>query len=145
MHLALDGLSILLVLLTNFLGLMAVICSWKEIDRNVGFFHLNLLWNLGGVVGVFLTLDLFLFFFLWEMMLVPMAILIALWGHNALGGKGRIYARDQVLHLHPGQRPDHAGGDPRPGVRQLQGLLAPSASITKCCCRTSWTRRSPGG
>src|SRR3546814_6289934 len=71
---------------------MAVACSWREIDRNVGFFHLNLLWNLGGVVGVFLTLDLFLFFFLWEMMLVPMYFLIALWGHNSPGGKGRIYA-----------------------------------------------------
>ena len=91
-HLALDGLSILLVCLTNLLGIAAVICSWKEIDRNVGFFHLNLLWNLGGVVGVFLTLDMFLFFFLWEMMLVPMYFLIALWGHNSPGGKGRIYA-----------------------------------------------------
>jgi NADH-quinone oxidoreductase subunit M len=92
LHLGLDGLSILLVVLTNLLGVMAVGCSWKEIDRNVGFFQLNLLWNLGGVVGVFLTLDLFLFFFLWEMMLVPMYFLIALWGHNSPGGKGRIYA-----------------------------------------------------
>ena len=91
-HLALDGLSLLLVILTNLLGLMAVICSWREIDRNVGFFHLNLLWNLGGVVGVFLTLDLFLFFFLWEMMLVPMYFLIALWGHNTPGGRSRVYA-----------------------------------------------------
>ncbi|MGH6629821.1 MAG: proton-conducting transporter membrane subunit, partial [Burkholderiales bacterium] len=91
-HLALDGLSLLLVALTNLLGLMAVICSWREIDRNVGFFHLNLLWNLGGVVGVFLTLDLFLFFFLWEMMLVPMYFLIALWGHNTPGGRTRLYA-----------------------------------------------------
>lgn len=91
-HFALDGLSILLVLLTNLLGVMAIICSWKEIDRNVGFFHLNLLWNLGGVVGVFLTLDLFLFFFLWEMMLVPMYFLIALWGHDTPGGKGKVYA-----------------------------------------------------
>ncbi len=91
-HFALDGLSILLVLLTNLLGVMAIICSWKEIERNVGFFHLNLLWNLGGVVGVFLTLDLFLFFFLWEMMLVPMYFLIALWGHDSPGGKGKVYA-----------------------------------------------------
>tara|TARA_R110000787_G_scaffold20281_30_gene60475 strand:+ start:1852 stop:3417 length:1566 start_codon:yes stop_codon:yes gene_type:complete len=91
-HFALDGLSILLILLTNLLGVMAIICSWREIDRNVGFFHLNLLWNLGGVVGVFLTLDLFLFFFLWEMMLVPMYFLIALWGHDTPGGKGKVYA-----------------------------------------------------
>ncbi|WP_020650565.1 NADH-quinone oxidoreductase subunit M [Solimonas variicoloris] len=92
LHLAMDGLSLLLVVLTNLLGVMAVACSWREIDRNVGFFHLNLLWNLGAVVGIFLALDLFLFFVLWEMMLVPMYFLIALWGHNAPGGKGRIYA-----------------------------------------------------
>ena len=96
-HLAMDGLSLLLVVLTNILGVMAVGCSWKEIQQNVGFFHLNLLWNLGGVVGVFLTLDLFLFFFLWEMMLVPMYFLIALWGHNAPGGKGRIYAANKFF------------------------------------------------
>lgn len=91
-HLGLDGLSLLMVLLTGLLGIMAVGCSWKEIQRHVGFFHLNLLWNLGGVIGVFLALDMFLFFFFWEMMLVPMYFLIALWGHNAPDGKGRIYA-----------------------------------------------------
>ncbi len=90
-HLGLDGLSVLLVTLTNLIGLLAIACSWKEIDRNVGFFHLNLMWNLGGVVGIFLALDLFLFFFFWEMMLVPMFFLIALWGHNMPGGKGRVY------------------------------------------------------
>ncbi len=91
-HLAMDGLSLLLVVLTCLLGVMAVACSWREIETHIGFFNLNLLWNLGGVIGVFLTLDLFLFFFLWEMMLVPMYFLIALWGHNSPGGKGRIYA-----------------------------------------------------
>lgn len=91
-HLALDGLSLILVALTALLGIMAVACSWREVQRNVGFFHLNLLWNLGGVIGVFLAMDLFLFFFFWEMMLVPMYFLIALWGHNAPGGQGRVYA-----------------------------------------------------
>ncbi len=90
--LGLDGLSLLLVALTGVLGAMAVACSWDEISRKVGFFHLNLLWNLGGVIGVFLATDLFLFFFFWEMMLVPMFFLIALWGHNIPGGRGRIYA-----------------------------------------------------
>ncbi|HZR36951.1 MAG TPA: NADH-quinone oxidoreductase subunit M [Nevskia sp.] len=92
LHFALDGLSLILVALTGLLGVMAVACSWREVQRNVGFFHLNLLWNLGGVIGVFLAMDLFLFFFFWEMMLVPMYFLIALWGHNAPGGKGRVYA-----------------------------------------------------
>jgi NADH-quinone oxidoreductase subunit M len=96
-HLGLDGLSLLMLLLTGLLGMMAVVCSWREIQRHVGFFHLNLLWNLGGVIGVFLALDLFLFFCFWEMMLVPMYFLIALWGHNAQDGKGRIYAANKFF------------------------------------------------
>ncbi len=90
--LGLDGLSLLLVALTGLLGVMAVACSWREISRKVGFFHANLLWNLGGVLGIFLATDLFLFFFFWEVMLVPMFFLIALWGHNIPGGRSRIYA-----------------------------------------------------
>ena len=91
-HLAVDGLSLLMVLLTGFLGVMAVLCSWREIRVRIGFFHLNLLWILGGVIGVFMALDLFLFFFFWEMMLVPMYFLIALWGHVASDGRSRINA-----------------------------------------------------
>ncbi|GAB2789572.1 NADH-quinone oxidoreductase subunit M [Halomonas shantousis] len=91
-HLALDGLSLIMIALTGLLGVLAVLCSWREIVRRVGFFHLNLLWILGGVVGVFLAIDLFLFFFFWEMMLVPMYFLIALWGHSGSPGKTRIGA-----------------------------------------------------
>jgi NADH-quinone oxidoreductase subunit M len=82
LRLGLDGLSLVLVLLTGFLGMVAVTCSWTEIRERVGFFHFNLLWTLAGVIGVFLALDLFLFFFLWELMLVPMYFLIAIWGHE---------------------------------------------------------------
>ncbi|MEQ5834495.1 NADH-quinone oxidoreductase subunit M [Marinobacter sp. NFXS9] len=89
-HLAMDGLSLILIALTGLLGALAVICSWKEISNRVGFFHLNLLFILGGVVGVFLSIDLFLFFCFWEMMLVPMYFLIALWGHSGSAGKTRI-------------------------------------------------------
>lgn len=91
-HLALDGLSMLMVVLTGLLGVLSVFCSWNEIQHRVGFFHLNLLWILGGVVGVFLAIDLFLFFFFWEMMLVPMYFLIALWGHSGSAGHSRISA-----------------------------------------------------
>jgi len=90
--LGLDGLSLLLIALAALLGLMAAACSWREISRHVGFFHLNLLWTLGGVIGIFLATDLFLFFCFWEIMLVPMFFLIALWGHNITGGHSRIYA-----------------------------------------------------
>ena len=86
-HLASDGLSIALVLLTGFLGLMAVASAWTEINERTGFFYFNLLLTLAGVTGVFLSLDLFLFYFFWEVMLVPMYFLIAVWGHE-----NRVYA-----------------------------------------------------
>ncbi len=86
-HFAMDGLSLLLIALTAFLGLTSVGCSWTEIQDRVGFFHFNLLWVIAGIMGVFLSLDLFLFYFFWEMMLVPMYFLIAIWGHER-----RIYA-----------------------------------------------------
>jgi NADH-quinone oxidoreductase subunit M len=86
-HLGLDGLSLLLVLLTAFLGILAVACSWSEIHDRVGLFHFHLMWVLAGIVGVFVALDLFLFYFFWEMMLVPMYFLIGMWGHER-----RIYA-----------------------------------------------------
>lgn len=86
-HLALDGLSLILVTLTIFLGIISVITSWKEITERIGFFHFNILWILAGISGVFLALDLFLFYFFWEVMLIPMYFLIGIWGHE-----NRIYA-----------------------------------------------------
>lgn len=80
--LAMDGLSLLMVLLTLVLGVVAVVSSWTEIDERQGFFQFNLLATLAGVVGVFTALDLFLFFVFWEVMLVPMYLLIAVWGHE---------------------------------------------------------------
>lgn len=81
-NLALDGLSLLLLILTFLLGAMGVVTSWKEIHYRVGFFHFNLLWVLAGITGVFLTMDLFLFYFFWEVMLIPMYFLIGIWGHE---------------------------------------------------------------
>ena len=85
--LALDGLSLLMLLLTAFLGVICVLVSWNEIKSRVGFFHFNLLFELAGITGVFLSIDLFLFYFSWELMLVPMYFLISIWGHE-----DRIYA-----------------------------------------------------
>ncbi len=86
-HLALDGLSLLLVMLTLFLAFLSVLVSWTEIQERVGFFHFNLLFIITGIIGVFTALDLFLFYFFWELMLVPMYFLIGIWGHE-----NRIYA-----------------------------------------------------
>jgi NADH-quinone oxidoreductase subunit M len=79
---ALDGLSLLLLALTFFLGALSILTSWKEIQSRVGFFHFNVLWVLAGITGVFLTMDLFLFYFFWEVMLIPMYFLIGIWGHE---------------------------------------------------------------
>lgn len=79
---ALDGLGLLMVALTVFLGMVAILSSWSEIDYRPGFFQFNLMWTLAGVVGVFVALDLFLFFMFWEVMLIPMYFLIAIWGHE---------------------------------------------------------------
>jgi NADH-quinone oxidoreductase subunit M len=87
LHLAMDGLSLLLVALTLFLGIISVLCSWTEIRERVGFFHMNLLWIIAGILGVFLAMDLFLFYFFWELMLIPMYFLINIWGHE-----NRVYA-----------------------------------------------------
>jgi NADH-quinone oxidoreductase subunit M len=86
-HLALDGLSLLLVVLTAFIGVISVLISWREIEDRVGLFHGMLLWILAGINGVFMALDLFLFYFFWEVMLVPMYFLIGIWGHEQ-----RVYA-----------------------------------------------------
>ena len=81
-YLALDGLSLVMLVLTFFLGILAVLTSWKELQYKIGFFHFNLLWVLAGITGVFLTMDLFLFYFFWEVMLIPMYLLIGIWGHE---------------------------------------------------------------
>lgn len=81
-HLAADGLSLLLIALTVLLGFIAVSSSWTEIDKRTGFFYFNLLACLAGTVGVFLAVDLFLFFLFWEVMIIPMYFLISIWGHE---------------------------------------------------------------
>jgi NADH-quinone oxidoreductase subunit M len=86
-HLGADGISMFLVMLTTFLTSISVLASWQGIQLRVKEFHVMLLLLEVGVVGVFLSLDLFLFFLFWEVMLIPMAFLIGIWGHGR-----RIYA-----------------------------------------------------
>jgi NADH-quinone oxidoreductase subunit M len=81
-HLAMDGLTMLMLFLTFFIGLIAVLVSWKEMQEKSGFFHFNILWILAGITGVFLSMDLFLFYFFWEVMLIPMYFLIGIWGNE---------------------------------------------------------------
>jgi len=86
-HLGIDGISLFLVILTTFLTPISILASWNSISHRVKEFFVMLLMLEVGVVGVFLSLDLFLFFLFWEIMLIPMAFLIGIWGHER-----RIYA-----------------------------------------------------
>ncbi len=85
--LAIDGISLFLVLLTTFLTPIAILASWKGIHARVKEFHVMMLVLETGMIGVFLAWDLFLFFVFWEVMLIPMYFLIGVWGHER-----RIYA-----------------------------------------------------
>jgi NADH-quinone oxidoreductase subunit M len=86
--LGMDGISLLLIVLSNLLAIMAVAASWNVIRERIGFFHFNLLWILAAIAGIFLALDLFLFYVFWEILLVPLYFLIAIWGYE----ERRIYA-----------------------------------------------------
>jgi NADH-quinone oxidoreductase subunit M len=86
-HLGMDGISLFLVLLSTFLTPIAMLASWNSIHDRVKGFYIALLVLETGMVGVFLSLDLFLFFLFWEAMLIPMYFLIGVWGHER-----RVYA-----------------------------------------------------
>ena len=86
-HLGVDGISLFLVLLTTFLTPIAMLASWKSVHERVQGFFIALLVLETGMIGVFVSLDLFLFFLFWEAMLIPMYFLIGIWGHER-----RIYA-----------------------------------------------------
>jgi NADH-quinone oxidoreductase subunit M len=85
--LGLDGISLVLILLTTFLSVMCVLVSWRQIEERVSGFHFFLLAMQTGVLGVFLATDLFLFYLFWELQLIPMFFIIGIWGHE-----NRIYA-----------------------------------------------------
>ena len=86
-HVGLDGISLLLVLLTTFLMPIAILSSWKYIGKRVKEYLIFMLILETGIIGVFVSINLFLFYVFWEVTLVPMYFLIGIWG-----GKRRIYA-----------------------------------------------------
>src|SRR3984957_12520106 len=86
-HIGVDGISLFLVLLTTFLTPLAILCSWNSIQEYVKGFFVALLVIETAMIGVFVSLDLFLFFVFWEMTLIPMYFLVGIWGHTR-----RIYA-----------------------------------------------------
>ena len=86
-HLGVDGISVLLVLLTTFLMPLTLLASWHSIETRWKEFAVTMLLLETGMLGVFVALDLFLFYVFWEAMLVPMYLIIGVWG-----GVRRVYA-----------------------------------------------------
>jgi len=86
-HLGADGISLWLVVLTTFLVPLSVLISWNSIHIRVKEFFVLLLVLESALIGVFLALDMFLFYVFWEATLIPMALLIGIWGHER-----RVYA-----------------------------------------------------
>jgi len=86
-HVGADGISILLILLTTFITPLTLLSSWKAIQKKVKLFTMMMLFLEAGMLGVFISLDMFLFYIFWEAMLIPMYFIIGIWG-----GDRRIYA-----------------------------------------------------
>src|SRR4029077_19661531 len=81
-HLGVDGISLWLVVMTAFLVPLSVLISWKSVHERVKEFFILLLVLETAMLGVFAALDLFLFYFFWEATLIPMALLIGMYGHG---------------------------------------------------------------
>ena len=86
-HVGVDGISLLLVVLTTFLTPIALLCSWESIESRVREFSFFMLALEAAMIGVFISRDLFLFYVFWDAMLIPMYFLIGVWGYDR-----RIYA-----------------------------------------------------
>lgn len=86
-HLGVDGYSLLLVVLTALLGFIAILSSWRVIQHRLKEYYANFLILQAGMLGVFMALDFLLFFVFWELTLVPMYFIIAIWG-----AERRVYA-----------------------------------------------------
>ncbi len=79
-HLGIDGIALLMVLLTTFITPLVVLAAWEHVDRARGYFAAFLVLETA-VLGVFLSLDLFLFYVFWELTIVPMYFIIGIWGY----------------------------------------------------------------
>ena len=82
-----DGISLFLIVLTGFLTPLSLLCSWESTHKNVKLFSFFLLALESAMLGVFVSIDLFLFYIFWDAVLIPMYFLIGIWGYER-----RIYA-----------------------------------------------------
>ena len=103
-HIGIDGISLLLIMLTTLMGFIAVLCSWNAIQDRVKEYYAMFLLLQTGMIGVFVSLDFFLFYVFWELVLVPMYFIIGVWG-----GPRKLYAAIKFfLYTLAGSRADAA-------------------------------------
>lgn len=95
--LGIDGISLYLVLLTTLLTAIAVLACWRDIQVKVKEFMVCLLFLETGMIGVFCALDLFLFYVFWEVMLIPMYLLIGIWGTPTMR---RVFGREMPARVY---------------------------------------------
>ena len=86
-HMGIDGISLLLVLLTTFISALSILSTWSAVTERVREYMISILFLETGMIGVFCALDFFLFYVFWEVMLIPMYLIIGIWG-----GPRRVYA-----------------------------------------------------
>ena len=160
-HMGVDGISMWLVVLTTFLTPLCVLISWKSIHERVKEFFILLLVLETALIGVFVSLDLFLFYFFWEATLIPMALLIGMYGHGRkvyaavkfflytmiasvfmLAAIIWLYAQTGTLRFrdHPERDPQRTGR----GLRRLPRSGSSSASSSPSPSRCRCSRSTPG-
>ena len=120
-HLGVDGISMLMVFLSALLVFLAILFSWDVEERTSSYMGLMLLLDVG-VLGVFTALDYFLFYIFWEVVLIPMYFLIAIWEDRAE------HMLHQVLHIHSRGLLVHAARHLRPASRRAGPLLGPAST-----------------
>ena len=156
-----DGIAVLLIALTTLLSTIAIIWSWDTVNTRTREYYIAMLLLETGMLGVFMALDLFIFYIFWELMLIPMALLIGIWGST-----NRVYAAIKFFlytlfgsllmlvgdrrdlpgllqrdrHPHP-QRPGTAERRPT-AATSSSGSSPPSSSPSRSRCRCS--RSTPG-
>ena len=86
-HIGIDGISLLLIVLTTILTVLCILASWNSVTEGVKGYFISMLLLTTGMIGVFCALDIFLFYIFWEVMLIPMYFIIGVWG-----GPRRVYA-----------------------------------------------------
>ncbi|MCJ7708520.1 MAG: NADH-quinone oxidoreductase subunit M, partial [Anaerolineales bacterium] len=133
----LDGISLWLVMLTTFLSPIAVLCSYESIKHRAKEYYIFLLILETGMLGVFLSLDFFLFYVFWEVMLVPMYFLIGVWGSDrrlysaikfflyTLFGSVVMLLGILAIYFHAGARLGHATFN----VLELMKVAYPNAPV----------------